>query len=130
MLRKTKIYSGNFANGEGQRGNFSGYNSKGERIFIHKNQMENIGMKEDKDFAPFYALIDEREIQTRDTNGDLTDVTVKRLQATSVFKTQEELLEAYNEDFTLNVADAEYKQALASKAGLSEKAVEALLSQV
>ena len=73
-MKSTLITSGKFANGEGQRGNFTGYNAKGNRIFIHKAQMENLGWTKDSDVKPFYALIEERDIQTRDVNGELTDV--------------------------------------------------------
>jgi hypothetical protein len=63
-MKSTKILSGKFANAEGQKGNFTGYNSAGERIFIHKSQMESIKMKTDADFKPFFALTDEKDIQT------------------------------------------------------------------
>ena len=126
-MKSTKILSGKFANGEGQKGNFTGYNSKGERIFIHKTQMESIGMKADADFKPFFALTDEKEIQTRDLNGDLTEVLVARLQALSVFKTIAELLEAENSDFELNVASTNYRKSIATSAGLSDSQVASIL---
>jgi len=125
---KTQITSGKFATGEGQKGNFTGYNSKGQRIFIHKAQMQSIGMNVDADFNPFYALIDEREIQTRDVNGELTDVLVKRLQALSVFKTMDELLKAENSDFELELASNSYRKSIATSAGLSTAEINALLN--
>jgi hypothetical protein len=127
-MKSTLITSGKFANGEGQRGNFTGYNAKGNRIFIHKAQMENLGWTKDSDVKPFYALIEERDIQTRDVNGELTDVVVQRLQATSVFKTQDELLKAENSDFELSIASANYKKSISSSAGLNESQVNALLA--
>lgn len=127
-MKSTKILSGKFANGDGQKGNFTGYNSAGKRIFIHKAQMESIGMKDDKDFKPFFALVDEREIQTRDVNGDLTDVLVKRLQALSVFKTQEELIDAVNADAKIEIAAALDLKATASTAGLTDAQLNSLLA--
>lgn len=127
-MKSTKILSGKFANGEGQQGNFTGYNSKGERIFIHKNQMESIKMSKDEDFKPFFALIDEKEIQTRDANGEITDVMVKRMQALSIFLTMEELMSAENSDFEISIASAKHKASLASTSGLSETQIDALLA--
>ena len=126
-MKSTKILSGKFANGEGQKGNFTGYNSAGERIFIHKSQMESIKMKTDADFKPFFALTDEKDIQTRDAEGELTDTTVKRLQALSVFLTLDELMSAENSDFELKIASSKYRNNLASTSGLSETQVNALL---
>lgn len=128
IMKSTKILSGKFANGEGQKGNFTGYNASGKRIFIHKAQMEAIGMKEDKDFKPFFALVDEREIQTRDANGELTDVLVKRLQALSCFKTEAELVDAVNADAKIDIAIALDLKATASTAGLTESQVNSLLA--
>lgn len=127
-MKPTKILSGKFANAEGQKGNFTGYNSTGQRIFIHKTQMETIKMKADADFKPFFALIDEKDIQTRDANGEITDTTVKRLQALSVFTTMEDLLSAQNSDFEISIASTKHRASIASTAGLSETEVKALLS--
>jgi hypothetical protein len=126
-MKSTKILSGKFANAEGQKGNFTGYNSAGERIFIHKSQMESIKMKTDADFKPFFALTDEKDIQTRDAEGELTAITVKRLQALSVFLTLDELMSAENSDFELKIASKKYQSKLASTSGLSEAQVNALL---
>lgn len=128
-MRKTQILSGKFTTGEGQKGNYTAYNSKGERIFIHKNQMESLGWKADADVAlPFFALIDERDIQTRDENGQLTDVLVKRLQALSIFKTDSALIAACNADAKLEIAAADDLKTMASSAGLTESQVNSLLA--
>ncbi len=127
-MKSTKILSGKFANGEGQKGNFTGYNAKGQRIFIHKAQMEALGWAKDADVQPFYALVDEKDIQTRDANGELTDVLVKRLQALSVFKTQEELVDALNADAKIEVAAALDLKATASSAGLTDTQLNSLLA--
>lgn len=127
-MKSTKILSGKFANGDGQKGNFTGYNAGGQRIFIHKNQMDTIAMKTDKDFAPFFALIDNREIQTRDADGELTNVVVSRLQALSVFKTQEDLFDANNADAKLEIGSALDLQSYATSAGLSQASVDSILA--
>lgn len=127
-MNNTKILSGKFATGDGQLGNFTGYNAKGQRIFVHKAQMDSIGMTDDKSFKPFFAIIGEREIATRDANGDLTDVMVVRTQALSVFKTQEDLIDATNADAKLTIAAASDLKSAASSSGLSDAAIDALLT--
>jgi hypothetical protein len=127
-MKSTKILSGKFANAEGQKGNFTGYNASGQRIFIHKAQMDALGFTKDADVKPFFALVDERDIQTRDANGELTDVLVKRLQALSVFKTQEDLVDAVNSDAKIEIAAALDLKATATSAGLTDQQVNSLLS--
>lgn len=129
-MKQTKILAGNFATGEGNKGNFSGYNPKGERIFIHKRAMASLGYTKDEDVKfPFFAIVGEREIQTVDADGNLTDEKVMRKQAFSVFKTAEEMTSAYNseEEFDLQAKVALAKTAKAS--GLTEEAVKALLKE-
>lgn len=128
MNKSTKIVSGNFSKGDGAKGNFTGYNAKGEKIFIHKAQMETLGYKVDADVKPFFAVIGEREIATRDENGEITTTMVKRLQALSVFKTSEELVSAVNADAVLELQSKKALAAEAKAAGLTESAVTALLN--
>src|SRR6185369_10368286 len=103
MNKSTQILSGNFSAGEGKKGNFTGYNAKGEKIFVHKAQMETLGFKENKDVKPFYAVIGEREIATRDEDGQPTGKITKRVQALSVFPTSEALIKAVNSDAVLEM---------------------------
>jgi len=128
MNKSTQILSGNFAKSEGNKGNFTGYNAKGEKIFIHKALMEGLGIKADKDFKPFYAVIGVREIATRDENGELTTTLVKRLQALSVFKTDVELINAVNSDAVLEIKAKAALKTEATTAGLTESALNALMS--
>lgn len=126
--RKTTIVSGNFATGKDAKGNFSGYNSDGEKIFISKQQLTNIGWNEQKDVVfPFYVIAGEREIGTRDANGVLTTVTTSRLQALSVFKTSEELIKASNADFKLEIEAKKDLAETASASGLPQETINSLL---
>lgn len=122
-----EILSGNFSKGEKSKGNFSGYDSEGNRIFIFKAQMESLSMTKDADFKPFYALVANRPIQTRDAEGELTDVLVDRLQATAVFKTEAELFNAKNSSERLRIGAMVDLQKTASSAGLTDSQVKALL---
>lgn len=127
-MKATTILSGNFSTGDGALGNFSGYNSSGKRIFIFKQQMEGAGFKEDKDVKyPFFALMAEREIETRDDSGELTGVMVKRTQATAVFTTMDKLIEAKNSDAIIEIKSAAALATEATTAGLDKEQVKALL---
>ena len=122
---KTKTFtSGNFS----ANGNFSGYDSGNVRWFVHGRAMESLGMKEDKDLVfPLYAIVTEREIQSRDENGELSDTMVIRKQATAIFKTIEELVKAKNADMALEIAIKADLEAIVSKSGLSDSSIKALL---
>jgi|SRR6478609_1804731 len=128
MNKSTQILSGNFSAGEGKKGNFTGYNAKGEKIFVHKAQMETLGFKTDKDVKPFFAVIGEREIATRDEDGNITTTMVKRLQALSVFADSKSLIAAVNSDAVLELQAKAALKTEATAAGLTEKSLEALLN--
>lgn len=128
-MKKTKILSGNFSSGEGKKGNFSGYNTAGQRIFINKKQMESLGFKTDADVKPFFAVIDTKEIDTLDAEGAATGVMVKRLQALSVFKTEADLIAAVNADALLDINATAALKVAATAAGLTDAQVTALATQ-
>lgn len=128
-MKQTQINSGKFTAAEGSKGNFTGYNAKGERIFVNKLQMAGIGCSKDADVKfPFYALIDIKQINTRDEDGVITDVKVDRLQALSVFKTAAELTQAVNADVMLEISAAAELKTAATAAGLNDTAVNSLLA--
>lgn len=125
----TEILSGSFTSGEGKKGNFTAYNANGERIFVHKNTMESLGLKKNEDVKfPFYAITDDKDIQTRDENGELSGVMVSRLQALSVFKTEDEMLDAFTSSERLAIKAKARVQSVAKDSGLAQSAIDALLS--
>ncbi len=127
--RKTAIVSGNFSSGEKSKGNFSGYNSDGERVFINKQQMANIGWTKNEDVVfPFYAIVDTKEIQTRDADGKLTETKAERLQALSIYKTSQELVNASNADSKLEIASKIDLMQTATASGLPQDVVNSLLA--
>lgn len=128
MTKATTILSGNFSTGDNAQGNFSGYNSKGERIFIFKQQMAGVGFNKEADVKyPFFVLTNEREIETRDESGELTGTMVKRVQATAVFTDRAKLIEAKNSDALLEIESSTALVTAATTAGLSKEQVTALL---
>ena len=90
--------------------------------------MEGLGFNEEKDVKyPFFALMTEREIETRDDSGELTGTMVKRVQATAIFKTMDELIDAKNSDAIIEIKSASKLSSEASTAGLSKEQINALL---
>jgi hypothetical protein len=111
-------------------GNFTGYTALGERVHIYGRQMVSCGWEDIADVKfPFYCLAVEKEIQPFMADGKTpTGETVKRLTATSVFTTVEQLAEAKGATILVEakVNNLIAKEAVA--AGLSETAVADLLS--
>lgn len=134
MNNMHKIISGNFAIAEGQQGNFTARTAT-DGFFIHKNLMASMGWTKDADlkdasgkFKPFWVVTKERDIFPRDKDGNLTTVAVKRIQATSIFLSREEMLEAINESDKLRIDATTELNSYAKSAGLDEKTVSALLT--
>ena len=124
-----QIDSGNFSSGEGKKGNFSAYTAEHGRIFIHKNQMNQLGFNTDKDLTfPLFAIIKENEIQTRDADGELTDVIAKRLQAVSIFKTEDAALDAFTSSERLAIKAKAKVHAVAKASGLTESMMNSVLA--
>lgn len=123
-----QVVAGRFANAQGQQGNFTA-NCGTFTFFIHKNLMNQLGFTKDEDIQfPFYAVLQERDIFPRDANGELSTVAVKRLQAVSIFKTEEEMLNAINASDKLKIKAKLDLQKFASTAGLDTQTINALLS--
>jgi hypothetical protein len=118
------INSGNFSS----NGNFSGYNTKGERIFVHKRQMDALGIKTNEEFKQFFAIVENKTYGARlDASGNPIayadgNLTMTRATATAVFKTKEDYINAHVLD---RVLDAEVAQAVKremSAVGISSQA--------
>ena len=125
-MKSTTILTGNFA--KSGTGNFTGYNSANQQIFIHKAVIEKLGITKDADFKqPIYALIDTRLITPNDENGNALD-PVERLQALSVYKTPEELISAKNADAKLAIMERQDLEETLSTANLTEQSVKAILT--
>lgn len=109
-------------------GNFSGYTALGERVHIFGRQMESLGWSSNEDVSfPFYAIGALKQIDNIDKDGVVVS-TSERLTALSVFKTREDIKNAHAESAFL---DVEIKKSIAeeaSKVGLSQSAIESLLS--
>jgi len=124
IMKNLVINNGNFSTA----GNFSGYTALGEKVHIYKRQMETLGWSSDDDVkTPFFVIAENKNIDTIDANGVVTKTDV-RLTALSVFKTRDEIKQAHADSAFL---DIEVKQAVAeqaSKSGLSQSAIDSLLS--
>lgn len=133
-----QILSGNFATGKDakgkdKQGNFSGYNEDGQRIFISKQLMSSLGfntdadLKKDGKFAPFFAIFDEKAIPAADANGELT-LTAVRVQATSLFSTEDAMINAFYASERRKIVGQGSLKTLASTVGLNEANVSAILN--
>jgi hypothetical protein len=129
MKQMTEILSGSFTSGEGKLGNFTAYNANGEKIFIHKRTMESLKWLTNADVKfPFYAITDDKEINTRDKDGQLTEVKATRLQALSVFETEDAMTDAFTSSERLAIKAKAKVQSVAKASGLNDAAIDALLS--
>lgn len=129
-MKNFAIHSGNFS----ANGNFSGYTALGERLFIHKTQMNGLGWTANEQVKfPFYAIGAEKMIGQLDANGqpavnaDGTAVQVARLQALSIFPTKEAMISAHVDTATLDIEIKSAVKQSATAAGLSEQAIDSLL---
>lgn len=130
-MKNFAIHSGNFSG----KGNFTGYTALGERLFIHKSQMNGLGWTKAEDIKfPFYAIGAVKQIGQLDENAkpmvnpDGTPVLVDRLQALSVFPNKEALTSAHVDTATLDIEIKQAVTAQAKSAGLTDSAINSLLS--
>ena len=124
-MKATTIISGNFAKSAGNKGNFTGYNAVGEQIFISKAMIEKIGIKTDKDFVQFYALVDTKSYNSVDANNNPIG-TFERLTALSIYKTSLELNTAKNADKLLDIEGMQQLEEAVTSANLSEDSIRAI----
>lgn len=130
-MRNFTVQSGDFT----KAGNFTAYSALGERVFIHKRVMESQKWNKTEDVTfPFYAIIDTKEIGQLDDagkpkmNADGTAVLVERLQALSIFSSEETLTNAQVDNVTLDIRVKSAIKSSASSAGLTESAINSLLA--
>ena len=129
-MKNYSISSGNFTG----NGNFSGYTALGQRIFIHKRQMESLGWSKAEEVKyPFFVIGEVKQIGQLDeqgapkTSAEGTPVLVDRLQALSCFKSKQEMIDAHVDTATLDISIKAAVKSSASAAGLSEAAITDLL---
>lgn len=128
------IESGNFT----ENGNYSAYNDEGERFHIQAKQLEQLKWKENKDVKfPFYAIgvlkpIGQFKEGTTEPlmNEDGTPVTVDRWTITKVYNTRQEYIDTQIDKQSVGIEIAVGLKGRASKAGLDEKTVNALLATI
>jgi hypothetical protein len=124
MTKNYVINNGSFT----ASGNFSGYTALGERVHIFGRQMEALGWKSNADVAfPFYSIGTMKTINQLNEKGE-TIGTAERLTALSAFKTREEIKQAHADSSLLDIEIQQEIKAQASSAGLTEQAINNLLS--
>ena len=124
MTKNYVINNGSFT----ANGNFSGYTALGERVHIFGRQMEALSWKSNSDVAfPFYAIGQMKTIPQLNEKGE-TIGTSDRLTALSAFKSREEIKQAHADSTLLDIEIQQEIKAQASSAGLTEQAINSLLS--
>jgi hypothetical protein len=130
-MKTLTIVSGNFATSDKNKGNFTGYTALGERIFIHKNMVESVGIKTNDDFkklGKLFAVVAEREFDVVDANNQATGEKFSRTQALSIFTKIEEISDAVNADFKLQVTITKDRSAIAKSAELDDEIINKLIT--
>jgi hypothetical protein len=129
-MKNYAITSGKFTGA----GNFTGYTALGERVHVHKAQMASLKWAKDEEVKfPFYAIGEVKKIgqlnedNSPKTNEDGSPVLVDRLTATSVFSAKQGLIEARVDAMTLDIDITKSVKEAATKAGLTEKELSALV---
>ena len=130
-MKKTTILSGTWS----AKGNFTGKNLSGERIFISKNLMTGLGFKAGDQAKGFSAAYKTELIGQLDENGQPKvdpetnePVRVERIEATAVFLTADEMHQAFADDANHDVLIKAKIQASAKSVGLTDSAINSLLS--
>jgi hypothetical protein len=124
MTKNYVINNGSFT----ANGNFSGYTALGERVHIFGRQMEALGWKSNADVSfPFYTIGQMKTINQLNEKGE-TIGTADRLTALSAFKTREDIKQAHADSTLLDIEIQQEIKAQASSAGLTDAAINNLLS--
>jgi hypothetical protein len=134
-MKNFAVHSGSWS----KKGNFTGKNAKGLKVFVSNASMISLGFAEGKAITPFYAIADDVEIgilaldatgvPILDDKGQPTflkdketnePVTTTRFEALSVFANKQSLLDAQADDATLDAEVAKaVNDAVASIGGMS-----------
>lgn len=130
MNKNYVINNGNFTTS----GNFSGYTALGDRVHLHKRQMESLGWSKNADVKfPFYTIATIKQIGQLDASGKpamdvLTGlpITQDRLTALSAFKSRDEIKQAHADASLLDIEIAQEIRSQASSAGLTADALQSL----
>lgn len=129
-MQNLVINAGNFS----ANGNFSGYTATGLRVHIYGRQLETLGYKKQEDvkFPLFVSAVEKTYGARLDEQGNEVpyadgSLTMTRLTATAVFKTQEEGVAANIADKTYAIEIANGVKKAYDLAGISQTDLKALV---
>ena len=130
-MKKTTILRGTWS----AKGNFTGKNLAGEQIHIPKALMSDLGYKVGDDAKGFSVAYKTDLIgQLDENNKPLLDpetnqpIRVERVTATAAFATADEMHQAFADDANHDILIKAKVQASAKSVGLTESAINSLLS--
>ena len=125
-MKNLTIVKGAFATGEDSKGNFQGKAELGQKVFIFKAMLEELGITAKKPFdftkGKLYVIADDMTY----TREDETSFT--RLEALRVFKDQSELIQAHIGANALNVKIQSEIKSAANAAGLTQNELAMILA--
>lgn len=121
---KRIIMAGNFTDA----GNFTGYTLTRERVHIPAKAMEAAGYSVDKmPSFPMFAITVNCTFNKMDAEGNPTEETFTREQATALFTNEDEMLNTLNMERLLDVKQDLLFKASAMTLGLSEVELNSLV---
>lgn len=125
-MKMTAITNGWFAsNGSG---NFVARNAKNEQYFAPKRIMEALGLNEDEEIKfPLFAITGDQRINESLGNGEYSEEVTVRPTVFALYKSEDEMIAAYNADSEFEIKAKVRLAATAKEAGLNDAAVKALL---
>jgi hypothetical protein len=138
-MKNFAVHSGSWS----KKGNFTGKNAIGKKVFVSATNMASLGFKEGDIIKPFYAIVDDVQIgqfaldatglPVLDEKGQpviLRDnqtgeaITTTRFEAVSVYSTKQALLDAQADDASLDAeVEAVRNNAVASVGAMASRSV-------
>jgi hypothetical protein len=121
-MKKLKVTEGKFSSA----GNFTAKAlMEKDQIFVSAAQMALLGISKIEEFKPFYLVADWKTYPVEEGSTETFD----RFTALNVFKSREEMVEAFTEMATIDVDIATAIKTHATSAGLTEEQVNQLANQ-
>ena len=127
VMKNLTIVSGKFSTGENSKGNFTGKAELGQKVFIFKEALEELGITAKKpfDFAKgsLYVIADTNTYEREEDGSSFT-----RLEALRVFTDRDTIKQAHVNANTLNVEIQSELKSSANAAGLTQNELALILA--
>ncbi len=126
-MKNLVIVKGNFSTGDNAKGNFLGRAERGEKVFIFKKDLEELGITAKKPFdftkGKLYVIADDATYEREEDGSSFT-----RLEALRVFTNKKDITDAHVSANSLNVEIQSEIKSAATAAGLSQNELALILA--